>query len=389
MFFDVIVVGGGPVGLAFARSLAGTGLRLALVERQPLSALAAPASDGREIALTRRSKRILEELGAWHHLDPTDIAPLRAARVLNGSSHFALAFDPEATGHDRLGHLVPNHRIRSALFQAIDGQPGLDLMAGLGVTFVTSGRSRVTAQLTNGREIEGRLLVAADSRYSAIRDQLGIPAIMNRLGRAMMVARVAHTGDHRGIATEWFGHDQTIAMLPLNGRLSSAVLTLSSTEMTRLAALDAPALGHEITRRFGRRLGPMRVVDGPYVYPLTTSYARHFATRRAALIGDAAVGMHPVTAHGFNLGLVGQENLARLVAAAQAQGRDIASLSLLRDYEATHRRATRPLYAATNLLVRLYTEEGPAAGLLRHAVLRAGARLPLVRKAVTGLLMQG
>ncbi|QJU60137.1 5-demethoxyubiquinol-8 5-hydroxylase UbiM [Sphingomonas sp. AP4-R1] len=388
MSFDVIVVGGGPVGLAFARSLAGKGLRLALVERQPLTALAEPASDGREIALTRRSKRILDELGAWRHLEPADIAPLRAARVLNGDSSFALAFDPAATGDDRLGHLVSNHRIRAALFRTVEDQPGLDLMTGVGVASIRHDSSSVAVRLTDGREIEARLLVAADSRFSRIRDQLGIPAAMNPLGRSMMVARMAHDKDHRGIATEWFGHGQTIAMLPLNGRLSSAVLTLSAAEMSRIATLDTPVLGEEITRRFGRLLGSMRLVGGLHIYPLTTSYARHFVARRAALIGDAAVGMHPVTAHGFNLGLVGQETLARLIASAQAKRSDIASPNLLRDYERAHRLATRPLYTATNLLVRLYTEEGRAARLLRHATLRVGARLPLVRRTVTSLLMQ-
>ncbi|UAK23744.1 5-demethoxyubiquinol-8 5-hydroxylase UbiM [Sphingomonas nostoxanthinifaciens] len=388
MRFDVVVVGGGPVGLAFARSLRGRGLRIAIVERQPLAALSEPASDGREIALTHRSARILEELGAWQRLRADDIAPLRAARVLNGASRFALAFDPAASGDDRLGQLVPNNCIRRALFQAVEGQPGLELMTGASVASVARDRAGVTVQLADGRAIGARLLVAADSRMSAVRDQLGIAAEVNRTGRSMMVARMAHERDHHGIATEWFGGDQTIAMLPLAGRLSSAVLTLPASEIERIAAFDAAAFGREITRRFDGRLGAMTLAEGPHVYPLVTTYARHFAAPRAALIGDAAVGMHPVTAHGFNLGLTGQATLARLVASAAAHGGDIASSSLLRRYETTHRLATRPLYTATNLLVRLYTDERPAARIVRHATLRAGARLPLVRRTVTGLLMQ-
>lgn len=385
---DVAIIGGGPAGLAFARSLAGSGLSVTVVERQPLDVLAHPRSDGREIALTHRSVGILRDLGAWALLVPDDIAPLREARVLNGGSPFALSF--EAPEHDEgwLGQLVSNHRIRQTLFQSVAEQPQIRILAGIGVASATTDREGATIALADGRRLRARLLVAADSRFSALRSQLGIAADIRRIGRSMMVCRVAHEGDHGGIATEWFGHGQTIAMLPLNGRVSSAVLTLPERTIETLAALDRDALGVELTRRYDSRLGTMRVIEGPHVYPLATSWAHHFAATRAALIGDAAVGMHPVTAHGFNLGLRGQATLAALVREAAAQGRDIAAPLLLRRYEATHRLASRPLYVATNLLVGLYTDERVPARLARRMTLRAGSRLPLVRKGISQLLMQ-
>ncbi|WBO21099.1 5-demethoxyubiquinol-8 5-hydroxylase UbiM [Sphingomonas abietis] len=384
---DIVIAGAGPAGLAFARSLAGSGLSVALIERQSLPGLAHPASDGREIALTHHSVGILRDLGAWEHIDPADIAPLRGARVLNGGSPFALSFDPEEDGGE-LGQLVSNHHIRRALFRSVVEQPQLHFLAGTGVISVKAGRTGVTVMLSDGRRWRSRLLVAADSRFSAVRTALGIGAEINRLGRSMMVCRVDHERDHAGLATEWFAHGQTIAMLPLNGRTSSAVLTASADEIGMLETLDRETLGREITRRYESRLGTMRVVDGPHVYPLATTWARHFAATRAALIGDAAVGMHPVTAHGFNLGLRGQKTLATLVRDAAGRGGDIASPWLLRRYEVAHRLASRPLYAATNLLVRLYTDERSPARLARHMVLRAGNRLPLVRGGITQLLMQ-
>jgi ubiquinone biosynthesis UbiH/UbiF/VisC/COQ6 family hydroxylase len=384
---DIVIAGAGPAGLAFARSLAGSGLSVALVERQSLPALDEPQSDGREIALTHRSVAILRDLGAWAYLDPADIAPLRGARVQNGGSPFALAFDPEEEDGE-LGQLVSNHHIRRALFRSVVEQPLLHFLSGT-VMSAKADRSGVTVQLADGRHWRSRLLVAADSRFSAVRTQLGIAAEINRLDRSMMVCRVEHERDHAGLATEWFAYGQTMAMLPLDGRLSSAVLTASTDEIAMLASLDRETLGREMTRRYASRLGDMRVVDGPHVYPLATTWARHFAATRAALIGDAAVGMHPVTAHGFNLGLRGQATLAALIRDAHAHGRDIASLWLLRRYEAAHRLASRPLYTGTNLLVKLYTDERPRAWLARHMVLRAGQRLPLVRKNITQLLMQG
>ncbi|MCC2975743.1 5-demethoxyubiquinol-8 5-hydroxylase UbiM [Sphingomonas sp. PL-96] len=385
---DVVIVGGGPAGLSLARALADAPLQVTVIERQPLEAIATPAYDGREIALTHRSVDTLKALGAWQYLPADEISPLNEAQVLNGASPFALSFEASNHGGGPLSLMVPNHRIREALYRTVQDQPNLTLLAGTGVAALRTDARAAEVTLDDGRTITAKLLVAADSRFSHVREQLGIAAEINRLGRSMMVCRVAHEGDHRGIATEWFDNHQTVAMLPLNGRRSSFVLTLPADGMEAITALDDTALGAELTRRYEGRLGRMTVDAPPKVYPLATTYARHFAATRAALIGDAAVGMHPVTAHGFNLGLQSQATLARLVIEAASRGRDIAAPSLLRRFEMTHRLASRPLYAATNFLVRLYTDERPGARLARHATLRAGSRFPLARRAITAMLMQ-
>lgn len=385
---DVIVIGGGPAGLAFVQALAGSGISVVLVERQPQGALADPREDGREIALTHRSVETLRTLGAWQHVDPAAVSPLREARVLDGRSPFALAFDPGSSGADRLGQLVPNNMIRRALFTAAQESGHATILAGVGVDRVSTGTREAMVTLDDGRTIRGRLIVAADSRFSAVREQLGIGAQVDRLGRSMLLARVAHGQDHGAVATEWFDHGQTVALLPLPGRQSSFVLTVSEAEATRIAALDQEALSRELTRRSDTRLGTMTVTGGPHVYPLATVWADHFAAHRAALIGDAAVGMHPVTAHGFNLGLASAASLAALVRRAAKRGRDIAAPALLRRYEAGHRLAAGPLFAATALIVRLYTDDRLAARIARPALLRVAANLSPIRAGVSRLLMR-
>lgn len=386
MDYDVIIVGGGPAGLAFARSLNDMGLETILAERQPRAALADPAYDGREIALTHGSRAILERLGAWQRIPESRISPLRAARVRNGRSAFALNFDPGPAG-EPLGWLAPNHLIRRALFEAVEEQPGLRLACGSGVVSARTDRRFAEVALSTGERLRGRLLVAADSRFSPLREELGIEAEINRLGRSMLVCRVTHPKPHEQVATEWFGHDQTIALLPLNGGMSSVVLTLPEREIGRLAALCDTALGVELTRRSAGLLGSMEVAGSRHVYPLATTWAKHFGTRRAALIGDAAVGMHPVTAHDFNLGLSGQALLAAEIWEAVRRGRDPGSDPVIRAYEAQHRAAARPLWLGTNLLVTLYTDERPVARMMRHAGLRIGARLPVFRSQVREMLM--
>jgi 2-polyprenyl-6-methoxyphenol hydroxylase-like FAD-dependent oxidoreductase len=146
---------------------------------------------------------------------------------------FALcpSFDTDGSGQDRLGHLVSNHLIRRALFEAVEGQAGLDLLTGVGIEAARTGADGARLDLADGRCLRGRLLVAADSRFSFVREQLGIGAQVNRLGRAMLVCRLAHEGDHEGVATEWFDDEQTIAMLPLGPGMSSAVLTWTRTRL--------------------------------------------------------------------------------------------------------------------------------------------------------------
>ncbi|WP_175574612.1 FAD-dependent monooxygenase, partial [Pseudomonas syringae] len=126
--FDIAIVGAGPAGLAFVRSLAGAGLSVAVIEGQDEAALREPAFDGREIALTHHSMRLLKTMGVWDRIPADDISDLRQARVLDGGSPFALTFG--AADADRLGVLIPNHLIRRALFEIVESQAGVTLMAG-------------------------------------------------------------------------------------------------------------------------------------------------------------------------------------------------------------------------------------------------------------------
>lgn len=385
---DVAVIGAGPAGLAFARSLAGSGLRLLLVERSPAAALADPGFDGREIALTHRSQALLRELGAWDRIPAAEISPLREAQVLDGTSPFALRFAPEGGAGEPLGKLVPNHLIRRALHGSVTEAGCATLLAGCTVSGVETSPAGARLHLADGREVRARLIVAADTRFSEARRRMGIAASIQDFGKTMLVARVAHDRPHRGIATEWFAHGQTIAMLPLNGDVSSVVLTLPAREAEALMTMPEEAFGPEVARRYGHRLGAMRLVGTRHAYPLVATYARRFVGTRFALLGDAAVGMHPVTAHGFNFGLASAYRLASELTAMARRGRDPADPGALLRYEAAHRRATWPLFTATNAIAMLYTDDRPPARLLRGAVLRLGAALHPVRRVVTAQLME-
>lgn len=384
---DIAVIGAGPAGLAFAAALAGSGLSVTLVERSPEAALADPAFDGREIALTHRAQRILREIGAWDRIPETEHSPLREAQVLDGASPFALTFAPGG-GSPPLGLLVPNHLIRRALHATVTEAGSATIRAGIAVSGIETAARGGVLRLADGSEIHARLVVAADTRLSEARRCMGIAATQRDFGKSMLVARVAQELPHRGIATEWFGRSQTVAMLPLRGDVSSIVLTLPAGQIEALMRAEPEAFGADVTRRTSGRWGRLSLLGTRHAYPLVATYAHRFVGTRFALLGDAAVGMHPVTAHGFNLGLAGAHRLASEIRASLARGRDIADPGGLLRYEMAHRRATWPLFAATNVIASLYTDDRAPARLVRGAVLRLGAALSPVRRLVTAQLMQ-
>lgn len=380
---DVLIVGAGPAGLALAAALADAGLHALVLERQSRDALAAPAEDGREIALTHRARGILQRLGWWERLTADDLAPLNEARVSDGDAPARLQFGPGVRAP--LGWLVPNHRLRAVGWAAAGARPRVTIETGVAVTALARDATGATLTLADGQTRRAPLVVAADSRFSAVRRLAGIGAAMRDFGRSVVVGRVAHEAPNRGIAWECFRHGHTLALLPMNGGCSSAVVTLPSEQAPDWLALDDAGFAARVQAASGGVLGGLHAASPRHHYPLVGVYAQRFVGPRFALIGDAAVGMHPVTAHGFNFGLYGVEVLAREL---QRRGGalDLNPAPALAAYEAEHRRTTWPIYQGTNAVVSLFTDERPLARALRPAVLALAGQAPGLRTLVRSVI---
>ncbi len=379
---DIVVIGTGPAGLAFARSLAGTGLKVGLVEKLPREALAAPAFDGRDIALTHLSARLLKQLGIWARIPEAEISTIHEAHVLDGVSPYALRFNRHRHGNAPLGYLVSNHLIRRSAYREVCELPDVELLTGTAVTSVQADTSGASVELADNRQIEASLIVAADSRFSASRRMMGISTDMKDFGRVVIVCRMKHERPNRGIAYECFHYGRTLAVLPVAPQEASVVITVPTWRAYELMETGEKLFAEDVESQFDSRLGQMELSSERFSYPLVAVHANQFVRARYALVGDAAVGMHPVTAHGFNLGLRGADLLARLIRSAVAGGEDIGTLTLLDRYESRHRRITKPLYLGTNAIVALYTNDAPLPRILRKAVLHFGNRFPPVKRAI-------
>lgn len=386
MKYDVVIIGGGPAGLGFARALADIDLNIVIIEKLARKILSDPAFDGRDIALTHLSVRVLKELGAWSRIPSDCISPIKEARVLDGTSSYFLHFDHRKACHDALGFLVSNHLIRKALYEEVETLSNVRLITNIAVTSVSTDCKGASVILSNGKMIEAALIVAADSRFSETRRLAGISAAMRDFGQIAIVCRMEHDKPHRDIAYECFNYGRTLAVLPLSGNQSSIVVTAPTYRSNEILTMSEDQFSDDISYAFKHRLGRMKLVGERYPYPLIAVHADKFVSSRFALIGDAAVGMHPVTAHGFNLGLRGQDTLAKEIKSAMVRGVDYSSSTVLENYQSKHRRVTYPLYLATNGIVRLYTNDMLPARIMRKTMLGLVNNIWPIKRAIMNQL---
>ena len=386
MNFDVTIVGAGPVGLSFARALSDTSLNIAIIDRQTSKSLANPPEDGREIALTHLSKKILTSFGIWQEIDQNEISLIKEAKVINGASPYSLHFNHQDTSENTLGHLIPNRLVRAAAYKVAKESKAIKIITGVGVDSFNIDANKAEIKLSNKEIIHCSLMIAADGRLSSSRRSMGIPSEVKDFGKTVIVCKMEHEKPHSNIAYECFHYGRTLAVLPMVGNYSSIVITISSDQADAIMKMKDQTFNQDIQTRFNSRLGGMMIVGKKYSYPLYASHASHFHANRFALIGDASVGMHPVTAHGFNLGLKGSKTLATVIEEALSNKDDFTSDEILSKYNQKHQRSTRPLYYGTNLLVDLYNSDKLSAKVLRRLALRLGNNFWPVKKLIMGQL---
>jgi len=383
MDYDIVVIGGGPAGLSFACSMSGLNLNVLLVEKSSLKSISKPKPDGREIALTHHSRKILIKLGVWALIDEAKVSPLKEAKVFDGGSDSLLNFDAKKSAIEALGYLVPNHLIRAALFERASQAENVTILNELMVDGVNTTNTGAEVSLSNGKTIKSKLVVAADSRFSEIRRKMGIPSVMKDFSKVMITTRMSHEKAHNHIALEYFNYGHTLALLPLNGNISSVVLTVPTDRLDEMLDLNEEKFNKMASDGFGGKLGQMKQIGDRHSYPLVGVYAHKFRATRFALIGDAAVGMHPVTAHGFNLGLRGQDLLSLSIDRALNNGLDIGADAVLKEFERKQINLSRLMYFGTNGIVSLFTNDDVAIKQLRKLVLKFANRFPPVKALIT------
>ena len=365
---DVVIGGGGMVGLTLGLALAKAGLDVTVADPLPPEAMLDATFDGRVTALAYASVRMLGALGVWARLE-SNAQPIADILVTDGApgrstSPFSLHFDSCEAGQP-LGHICENRNIRAALFAEAEAVPALTLLPRTQIAALAPGKRSVDVVLSKGLPITAQLAVAADGRESAMRDAMGIGIVGWSYPQWGIVATVEHERNHQGVAYEHFLPSGPFAILPMTGNRSSLVWTEKDDVAARIIKLPEPAFEAELARRFGSHLGAISVAGPRWSYPLKFHLAREWVKPHFAIAGDAAHGIHPIAGQGLNLGLKDAAALAEVVLDAARLGLEFGSLDVLRRYERWRRFDSFSLAAATDALNRLFSNDFGPLRLLR------------------------
>ncbi len=376
---ELIVVGGGLVGLTLAIACAEAGIEVAIIDREDPATMLAEPFDGRTSAIAHGSQQVLAGIGLWP-LVAAEAEPILEIRVADGGSPLFLHYDHHAVGDHPLGYIVENRVLRRALMTRAAQLATLRHLAPLAVERVEREASGATAYLADGSRLRGELVAACDGRGSPLRRAAGIKTVEWSYPQTSIVCTVQHEMPHRGVAVEHFLPAGPFAILPMTGNRSSIVWTERADLAPRLLALDAASFAVELGRRFGDFLGALEVVGPRFSYALSLLHAERYAAPRLALVGDAAHVIHPIAGQGLNLGIRDVAALAELVVDSRRLGLDIADAGALARYERWRRFDNLMLAAVTDALNRLFSNSVPPVKLARDVGLAVVDRLPPLKR---------
>jgi 2-octaprenyl-6-methoxyphenol hydroxylase len=379
---EVVVVGGGPVGLTAAIALAGAGIETALI------AMPAATADNRTTALLASSVTALGTLGIWE-LCASQAAPLKRMRLVDDTARLLRApevcFDAAEIDLPAFAYNIENRHLLTALDARARDIRSLKLIAGKAET-VTVGDTDIVVSLNDGGQVTARLAVGADGRRSLCRTAAGIETEARRYPQTALTYNLAHARPHGDTSTEFHTETGPFTLVPLPGQRSSLVFVVDPAEAPRIAALTDSGLAAEIERRSHSLLGKITIEPGRGVFPLGSEIARRFGQNRIVLVGEAAHVMPPIGAQGLNLGLRDAATIGELVVAGRRECADVGAEELTSRYEHMRRADVTSRSIAVDLLNRsLLSDFLPLQGTrglglylldqigpLRRAVMREG-----------------
>ncbi len=379
--FDVVIAGGGMVGLAVACGLQGSGLRVAVLEQAPPRTpdmQAAPAV--RVSAINLASERLLSHLGVWQDILAMRASAYHGMEVWEKDSFGHIRFDERPQGISCLGHIVENQVIHQALWQRASQCNDIQLIAPAQLQQVAFGDNEAFVTLQDGSMLTARLLVAADGANSWLREKADIPLVFRDYQHHALVANIRTEQPHGSVARQIFYAEGILAFLPLQDpHLSSVVWSCSPQQASRAQGMSEDQFNQQLAVTFDMKLGRCQLESDRQTFPLMARYARQFAAHRLALVGDAAHTIHPLAGQGVNLGFMDAAELIGEIRRLQQQGKDIGQHLYLRRYERNRKHSAAVMLASMQGFRDLFAGSHPARKLLRDIGLKLADTLPGVK----------
>jgi ubiquinone biosynthesis UbiH/UbiF/VisC/COQ6 family hydroxylase len=376
--FDLIVVGGGPVGIAVARAALGCSVALVAQERRETGRPRPDAFDARVYALSPGNVAFLRDIRAWQGLPPERVTPIHAMRVFGDRPGAEIEFDAYRAGVPELAWTVEDGALQDAMWAAAQGREDIELFAPAACESLDAGAQTVRLTLRDGRILSAALVVGADGANSFVREKAGIAVADRGYGQSAVIANFECGKSHSNTAFQWFQGGPVLALLPLPGRRTSMVWSLPADQAESVAGLDPDALCRAVEAASRHQLGTLSLISAVRSYPLRRLSAARLVALRVALAGDAAHVIHPLAGQGLNLGL---QDARALAARLMARGpvRDPGDFGLLRRYERERAEPILSMDFMVDGLLRLFGSRNDALSRLRNAGLNLTGQLPVLK----------
>ncbi len=357
---DIAIIGGGLVGASLGAALAPLieqqGLSVAVIEAAPLLDQAAttwqPSFDARASAIAEGSARHFAAMGLWEAM-AEEATPIRQIHISEQGRFGATRLRHDDLGVEALGHVIPNAWMGRVLHRRLAELP-LEWHCPSRVETIEPMAGGHRLGLSDGSHLEAGLTVLADGGRSGLKERLGIESRESPYGQVAVIASVATSLPHDGLAWERFTSQGPMALLPLKGQAMELIWTHVAGQETRRMALSDGDFLAELQAAFGDRAGRFRRVGTRHAYPLSLITAREFVRPGLAVLGNAAHSLHPVAGQGFNLALRGVMDLVAAIEAGQAHGDSPGEMTVLEDFEARRRPDRRNVIRFSDGLIRLF-----------------------------------
>ncbi len=365
---DVIILGGGLVGLALAAGLDASGLTSVVVDPADPDLRLDAMFDGRTSAVSSSSARMLDAVGvSGHFLVPG--GPIRQIRTSDGLAPGSLTFDAGKEG-EPLGWMHENRNLRAALRARAEAGKNIVLHYKTRATAIERGEHGVRMTLDSGESLRAPLLIVAEGRNSPSREAAGIRIARWSYNDRAIVSVLRHEKPHDGIAYEIFYPTGPFALLPMtedeHGHRSAIVWSVREADADGFLALSDEQFAAEAKAAMGGFLGAVSTLAARSSYPLGFHHAARITDNRLALVGDAAHGIHPIAGQGLNLGFRDAAALAQVLVEGARLGLDLGDRQLLDRYERWRSLDTLMVAMSTDGLSRLYSVPGKTASAVRR-----------------------
>ena len=364
---DVIIFGGGMVGLALAAALDSSGVSAIVVDPADPERRKSASFDGRTSAVSSSSMRMLRAIGVADRL-PEAGCPIRRIAVADGLEPGGLHFDPE--DDEPLGWMHENRHLRAALQAAAEAGKNTWLLWKSRVTTVDRSDHGVVVALDDGRKLNAPLLIAADGRNSATREAAGIRVARWRYKHQAIVSVLRHELPHDHVAYEIFYPTGPFALLPMTddagGHRSAIVWSVQDQDAAGWLSLNDDDFAAEAEAAMGGFLGKVAMLAPRSSYPLGFHHAAQITSKRLALAGDAAHAIHPIAGQGLNLGFRDVAALAEVLVDGARLGLDLGDRQLLNRYQRWRSIDALSVAFATDSLTRIYSVPGRTASAVRR-----------------------